>query len=72
MQQLLIPYASGDERLLMPGWAGALSDTELAFIGERLRRSLRLSNQWGLINREYSEECIRQVALAGIPNNLFR
>jgi len=25
MQQLLIPYASGDERLLIPGGAGDLS-----------------------------------------------
>ena len=66
MQQLLIPYASGDERLLLPGWAGELSDPELAFIGEQLRGSRRLSKQWGIINRGYCEQGIRQVALSGI------
>ena len=66
MQQLLIPYASGDERLLLPGWAGELSDHELAFIEERLRRSRRLSRQWGITNWAYNEQCIRQVALVGI------
>ena len=45
MQQLLIPYRIGDERLLVPGWAGGLSDPELAFIEERLRGSRRLFKQ---------------------------
>ena len=66
MQQLLIPYASGDERLLLPGWAGELSDPEVEFIQERLRLSRRLSRKWGIINRGYSEQGIRQVALSGI------
>ena len=66
MQQYLIPHRTGDERLLIPGWAGELTDPELAFIEERLRGSRRLSNQWGIINRDYGEQCIRQVALVGI------
>ena len=66
MQQYLIPHRTGDERLLIPGWAGELTDPELAFIEERLRGSRRLSNQWGIINRDYDEQCIRQVALVGI------
>jgi len=66
MQQLLIPYASGDERLLLPGWAGELSDPEVEFIQERLRLSRRLARKWGIINRGYSEQDIRQVALSGI------
>ena len=66
MQQLLIPYASGDERLLLPGWTGELSDPEVEFIQERLRLSRRLSRKWGIINRGYSEQGIRQGALSGI------
>ena len=31
MQQYLIPHRTGDERLLIPGWAGELTDPELAF-----------------------------------------
>ena len=66
MQQYLIPHRTGDERLLIPGWAGELTDPELAFIEERLRGSRRLSKQWGITNRDYREQCIRQVALVGI------
>ena len=32
MQQYLIPLKTGDERLLMPGWAGDLTDPELEFV----------------------------------------
>jgi len=62
MQQYLIPHRIGDQRLLIPGWAGELSDPEVEFIQERLR----LSRKWGIINRGYSEQGIRQVALSGI------
>jgi hypothetical protein len=63
MQQLLIPYASGDERLLIPGWAGELSDDELAYIQERLRRSRRLLRLWKIATRDCPENAIRQAAL---------
>jgi hypothetical protein len=66
LQQYLIPHRTGDERLLVPGWAGELSDPELAFIEERLRGSRRLSKQWGITSPDYTEQCIRQVASAGI------
>ena len=66
MQQFLIPYRTGDERLLIPGWAGELTDPELAFIEERLRGSRRLSKEWRIKNRDFGEEGIRQVALLGI------
>ena len=66
MQQYLIPHRIGDDRLLIPGWAGELSDPELAFIEEQLRGSRRLSKKWGINNRGYSEQGIRQVALSGI------
>jgi hypothetical protein len=66
LQQYLIPDRTGDERLLVPGLAGELSDPELAFIEERLRGSRRLSKQWGITSPDYTEQCIRQVASAGI------
>ena len=66
IQQYLIPHRIGDGRLLVPGWAGELSDPELAFIEERLRGSRRLSKQWGITSLDYTEQCIRQVASAGI------
>ena len=66
LQQFLIPYRAGDERLLIPGWAGELTEPELAFIEECLRGSRRLSKEWGIKNRDFGEECIRQVALLGI------
>ena len=66
MQQYLIPHRIGDQRLLIPGWAGELSDPEVEFVQERLRLSRRLSRKWGIINRGYSEQGIRQVALSGI------
>ena len=65
MQQLLIPHRTGDERLLISGWAGELSDPEVEFIEERLRGSRHLSSQWGITNRDYSEQGIRRVALGG-------
>ena len=67
MQQYLIPLKTGDERLLIPGWAGDLTDPELEFVEERLRRSRRLSKEWGIIGVDYSEDFIRHVALGGLP-----
>ena len=66
MQQYLIPLKTGDERLLIPGWAGDLTNPELAFVEERLRRSRRLSKEWGIISDDYSEDFIRRVALRGL------
>ena len=66
MQQYLIPLKTGDERLLMPGWAGDLTELELEFVEERLRRSRRLSKEWGIISGGYNEAFIRQVALDGL------
>ena len=67
MQQYLIPLKTGDERLLMRGWAGDLTEPELEFVEERLRRSRRLSKEWGIISCDYSEDFIRHVALDGLP-----
>ena len=64
-QAMLIPLTPGDQRLLQPGWAGDLSDTELVFIQERLRRSRRLSNQWG-IGQECAEDAVRVIAMGAI------
>ena len=66
MQQYLIPHRTGDERLLIPGLGRALTDLELEFVEERLRRSRRLSKEWGIISGGYNEAFIRQVALDGL------
>ena len=65
MQQLFITHRTGDELLLIPGWAGELSDAEVEYIQEQLRLSRRLSRIWVITNRGYSEEGIRRVALGG-------
>ena len=46
------PPSSGDERLLIPGWAGELSEDELVFIQERLRRSRRSFRLWKIATRD--------------------
>ena len=66
LQQYLIPLRTGDERLLIPGWAGELSEEELAFVQERLRRSRRLLRLWKIAARDCPENAIRQVALSGV------
>ena len=69
LQQFLIPHRTGDERLLIPGWAGELSDDELAYIQERLRRSRRLLRLWKIATRGCPENAIRQAAFEGIDEN---
>ena len=56
------PPSSGDERLLTPGWAGDLSEDELVFIQERLRRSRRSLRLWKIATRDCPENAIRQAA----------
>jgi hypothetical protein len=36
-------------KLLEPGWAGELSDSELDYIQRRLKRSPRLWRRWGYL-----------------------
>jgi hypothetical protein len=36
-----------DRRLLEPGWAGQLSDNEIEFIRQELKRHPRLWRRWG-------------------------
>ena len=69
LQQYLIPHRTGDERLLIPGWAGELSEEELDFVQERLRRSRRLLRLWKIAARDCPENAIRQAALEGIDEN---
>ena len=66
LQQFLIPHRTGDERLLTPGWAGELSEEELAFVQERLRRSRRLLRQWSIAAGRFSSNDICQVAREGV------
>ena len=36
-----------DKRLLEPGWGGELSDSEVEYIQQELKRSKRLWRKWG-------------------------
>ena len=38
-----------DKRLLEPGWGGELSDREVEFIQQELKRSKRLWRKWGYL-----------------------
>ena len=69
LQQYLIPHRTGDERLLIPGWAGELSEEELAFVQESLRRSRRLLRLWKIATGGCPENAIRQAAFEGIDEN---
>lgn len=54
-------------KLLEPGWAGELNDTELAYIKKSLFSDRRLRATWGFKRGtgRLSEEKIRKVALYG-------
>ncbi len=43
------PVAGRDTRVLDPGWAGELSDAEVAYIQQELKRSKRLWRRWGYL-----------------------
>jgi len=38
-----------DRRVLEPGWAGELSDREIEYIQQELKRSRRLWRRWGYL-----------------------
>ena len=56
------------ERLLIPGWAGELDSTELAYIKKRLLADRRLRARWGFKRGtgRLSEERIKQAAMHGV------
>ncbi len=56
------------KKLLMPGWAGELDSSELAYIKKRLLADRRLRAQWGFKRGtgRLSEEKIRHVAMYGV------
>ena len=56
------------ENLLEPGWAGALSADELAYIKSQLKQSASLRRRWGFrpSARRLSESRIRAVARNGV------
>ncbi len=56
------------KKLLIPGWAGELDSTELAYIKSKLKADRRLRARWGFKRgrSRLSEEKIRRVALEGV------
>jgi hypothetical protein len=60
-----------DRKLLKPGWAGQLSDDEIEFIRQELKRSSQLWRSWGykrslLRGVSIPATTIRRVALHGL------
>jgi len=53
--------------LLAPGWAGDLSDVELDFIKQTLKRNPELRRRWGFRTTRISNAMIQKVALEGVP-----
>ncbi len=47
-----------DRKLLQPGWAGQLSDSEVEFIRRELKRYPRLWRRWG-----YDEAMVKGVPI---------
>ena len=58
-----------DQRLLEPGWAGELTDKELAYIQQELFADDKLSYLWGFARSLKTRplEAIRRVAMDGDP-----
>jgi hypothetical protein len=58
-------------RLLEPGYAGSLEDTELAYILTRLREDSSLRLWWGMRPswQRIPEEVVRRIAMEGDPEN---
>lgn len=55
------------QRLLVPGWAGDLSEEELAYIKSQLRESASLRRKWGFrpTAKRLAESRIRAIAKHG-------
>ena len=58
-----------DRRSLEPGWGGALSDLELAYIQRSLQEYERLAYLWGLAPSQQTRpaDAIRRLAMLGDP-----
>jgi len=60
-----------DKKLLRPGWAGQLSDSEIEFIQRELKRSSQLWRRWGykramLKGVSIPATTIRRIAIHGL------
>lgn len=58
-------------KLLKPGWAGSLSNSEVVFIRQELERSPRLRMKWGYLGATLGDLCIppstiRRIAMHGV------
>jgi hypothetical protein len=58
-------------KLLEPGWAGSLDDSELAYILAQLHQDASLRFWWGMRPswKRIPEEVVRRVAMEGDPDN---
>lgn len=58
-------------KLLQPGWAGALTDEEVDFLQRRLAEEPGIAIRWGFRPgmKTHSEQAVRRVAMYGEPDN---
>ncbi len=65
------PCTKLNHKLVEPGWAGELTDEELAHIQPQLFKKPELAKLWGFRPgmKTRSEQAIRRVALHGDPEN---
>ena len=65
------PRTDLNHKLVEPGWAGELTDEELAHIQKRLFEEPKLAKLWGFRPgmKTRSEQAIRRVAMHGDPEN---
>ena len=69
-QPSLLPEIQGDRRLLIPGFAGELSDDEFDFTRDQLLRDRHLARLWGFkpSAKRRPEQTIRALAEHGDPS----
>ncbi len=55
-----------NKKLLIPGWAGDLSDAEFQFIKDQLKGKARLRSKWGFTHdcKRIPEKKVRKTAMA--------
>jgi len=63
----------GQEKLLVPGWGGAVSDDDVEYITRALRRRPGLARKWGFRPTQViNPEPVRRVAMDGDPDDVAK
>ncbi len=65
------PKKRRKNKLIQPGWAGALTDEELEYLQKLLSQRPQVAELWGfpLGAKTFSEQAVRRVAMWGEPDD---